>query len=152
MKNKSFYAGGLKFSCLRCSSCCRNDAGFVYLSEDDLKKLTSALNTNRKIFINTYCRWVSDMRGNEVLSLKEKSNYDCILWENSGCSVYSARPLQCVTFPFWDNILASEKNWEIASSGCPGINSGDTHTENDINETIKMREREPVIYKTVSMG
>ena len=149
MKKMSFYSGGLKFSCTRCSSCCRYDSGFVYLSENDLQKLISALNINRNTFIKTYCRWVSDMNGNEVLSLKEKSNNDCILWETSGCAVYSARPAQCISFPFWENILASKKNWELAASGCPGINSGKTYTEIAINEILEMRVSEPLIYRTV---
>ena len=149
MKKMSFYSGGLRFSCLRCSSCCRYDSGFVYLSEKDLQKLVSALNIDKNSFINKYCRWVSNINGNEVLSLKEKSNYDCIFWETDGCSVYSTRPLQCITFPFWENIVSSKENWKTAASGCPGINSGEVHTENAINEIIKTRVSEPVISRAV---
>ncbi|MCL2266646.1 MAG: YkgJ family cysteine cluster protein [Treponema sp.] len=148
MGNTRFYASGLKFSCKRCSTCCRYEAGFVYLSEKDLKNLTSLLNIERNDFIAAYCRWVSDVKGGEALSLKEKPNYDCIFWD-SGCTVYSARPLQCVTFPFWENVLASESSWKMAASGCSGINSGDIHTENAINEIIKMRTSEPLIYRNV---
>jgi len=149
MKKMSFYSGGLRFSCVRCSSCCRYDSGFVYLSENDIQKLTSMLNTDKNTFINKYCRWVSDINGNEVLSLKEKSNYDCILWEEKGCSVYGERPLQCVTFPFWENIMNSKESWKMAASGCPGINSGAVHTEDAINEIIKSRAAEPVISRAV---
>ena len=150
MKNTSFYACGLKFSCVRCSSCCRYDSGFVYLTEKDLLKLITVLNINRNTFLNTYCRWVSDWGGNEVLSLKEKSNYDCIFWETSGCTVYSSRPVQCITFPFWENIMASKENWETAASGCPGINTGKMYSEKAISDIIRLRTSAPIINRASS--
>jgi Fe-S-cluster containining protein len=146
MTNTPFYASGLKFSCTRCSSCCRYDAGFVFLSEQDLEKLALRLGMDRESFSKTYCRWVMNWQGTDVLSLKEKSNKDCIFWDN-GCSVYQARPLQCRAFPFWDSIVTSEQSWEIAASGCPGMNSGITHSGGEINEYIKLRIKEPVINK-----
>jgi len=146
MAKPHFYASGLKFSCKRCSSCCRYESGFVYLSEDDVEKLMSALNMDRKAFIAAYCRWVA-MNKNEVLSLKEKSNKDCVFWED-GCTVYDSRPFQCVSFPFWENIVASSQSWEMAASGCPGINTGELRAESVINEIVKSRKRAPVINRT----
>jgi len=146
MGNNIFYSSGLNFSCKRCSSCCRHESGFVYLSENDIIKLLSALKTDRKVFIASYCRWVYSYEGDEVLSLKEKFNKDCILWDN-GCTVYDSRPLQCVTFPFWENIVASKESWETAASGCPGMNSGELHTESAVKEKVKSRFRQPIITK-----
>ena len=143
---KSFYASGLKFSCKRCSACCRYDSGLVYLSENDLEKLTLELKMNRNSFISAFCRWVTDWKGDEVLSLREKSNKDCILWE-SGCTVYQARPIQCITFPFWESIMHSSQTWEIAASGCPGMNNGEMHSEKTINDTIKLRDSQPFVSK-----
>ncbi|MCL2214663.1 MAG: YkgJ family cysteine cluster protein [Treponema sp.] len=149
MDNVPFYASGLDFTCKRCSACCRFDSGFVYLSEKDLAGLVSALKMERSGFIKTYCKWVSDWNGNNVLSLKEKNNKDCILWED-GCIVYKARPLQCVTFPFWESIVASSKAWAMAASGCPGINTGELHTKNEIEANIKQRSSEPIISETLN--
>jgi len=97
-------------------------------------------------FIKAYCRWVKDWQGREVLSLKEKLNKDCIFWD-SLCTVYEARPLQCRTFPFWESIVASAKSWEIAASGCPGMNSGNLHSGEAILEYIKLRDAEPVLNR-----
>jgi Fe-S-cluster containining protein len=146
MTDAPFYASGLKFSCKRCSSCCRYEAGFVFLSEKDLEKLIRAQEMDRNSFLKTYCRWVTDWNGKKVLSLKEKSNKDCILWD-SGCTVYASRPLQCVSFPFWESIVSSQQAWEIAATGCPGMNSGALHKASEIGEYVKMRSDEPVIYK-----
>jgi Fe-S-cluster containining protein len=146
MTSVPFYTSGLKFSCKRCSSCCRYEAGFVFLSENDLKKLITKLNMNRNSFIGTYCRWVTEQNGKEVLSLKEKNNKDCILWD-SGCMVYTDRPTQCRTFPFWASIVATARSWEMAASGCPGMNTGKLHSEKAISGYIKMSAVEPKIER-----
>lgn len=99
---------------------------------------------DKNALITAFCRWV-DLQGDDALSLKEKSNKDCIFWKSSGCTVYNARPLQCITFPFWESIVNSLHGWKIAASGCPGINSGELHTRQDIDRYIKMRTDQPII-------
>jgi len=146
MTGAPFYAKGLNFSCKRCSACCRYEAGFVYLCEKDMERLAEHLEMDKSGFIKTYCRWVADTQGEEVLSLKEKYNFDCIFWK-SGCTVYQARPLQCRTFPFWESVVSSAGNWEMAASGCPGINSGELHTEKAIGEYLKLHAGQPIINK-----
>jgi len=146
MTEAPFYANGLRFSCRRCSACCRYDSGFVFLSEIDLEKLAAGQKMERGGFVKTYCRWVTDWQGKEVLSLKEKANKDCIFWD-SGCTVYERRPLQCRAFPFWGSITASEKTWEIAASGCPGMNQGELHTAGEVDGYIKIRVSEPIINR-----
>jgi len=138
MKKTPFYASGLKFSCKRCSACCRYEAGFVFLTEKDKDSLAAELKMDISSFISAYCRWVVDWKGELILSLREKSNKDCILWDN-GCTVYSARPVQCVAFPFWRSVLSSAEAWEIAASGCPGMNQGELYTQEEIEERIDLR-------------
>jgi len=149
MGDLPFYAAGLRFSCARCSSCCRHESGFVFLSENDLSRLAHEFKMEYTAFIQTWCRWVpfdGSGRGAERLSLREKSNFDCIFW-NAGCTVYHARPLQCRTFPFWDSIVCSPQAWEEAGRGCPGINSGDTHAREEIEQSLRMMEEELVIER-----
>jgi Fe-S-cluster containining protein len=118
----------------------------VFLSEKDLNKLASELKMDYNGFLSAYCRWVERDRGVGFLSLKEKSNYDCIFW-NSGCTVYQSRPLQCRTFPFWESILGSAKAWEAAAFSCPGINSGPLRSYEEIKRCLKAREEEPAINR-----
>jgi len=145
MTKAHFYTTGLNFSCKRCSSCCRYDQGFVFLSEKDLEKLTAGLDMDKAQFVKAYCRWVAGMQGTETLSLKEKSNKDCIFWETSGCSVYNVRPFQCSSFPFWPSILSSYESWKIAASACPGMNTGKLHTQEAIDKYL--RGKQPIITK-----
>jgi len=145
-----FYAQGLRFSCSRCSACCRYESGFVFLSEKDASLLVAALNMGYNTFTEAYCRWVPDENGDFQLSLKEKSNYDCIFWAREpveGCTVYDKRPLQCRSFPFWPSIVNSEKNWKIAARDCPGIGKGKLHSRDSVNEWLAAREKEPIISR-----
>jgi Fe-S-cluster containining protein len=148
MTTHPFYANGLQFSCKRCSSCCRLESGFVYLSENDLSRLANELKMEYTPFITTWCRWVSFDRESERLALKEKSNFDCIFW-NQQCTVYRARPLQCRTFPFWDNVVCSPSAWETAASGCPGLNNGERHTGEEIGEFLRMTGEEQIIERKI---
>ena len=58
-------------------------------------------------------------------SLTEKLNFECVFWSGAqGCTVYSARPKQCRTWPFWQRNVASGEHWRAAARGCPGIGQG----------------------------
>jgi len=141
-----FYDAGLQFSCTRCSSCCRKESGFVYLSENDLSRLANEFQMSYTDFIKAWCRWVPFNLDRERLSLREKTNFDCIFW-NEGCKVYQARPLQCRAFPFWDFVLDSVKAWEPAGKDCPGINSGKLHSKEEITGFLRLLEEEIIIER-----
>jgi Fe-S-cluster containining protein len=97
-------------------------------------------------FVEIYCRWIPAGGGEERLSLKEKSNYDCIFWKD-GCSIYNARPLQCRAFPFWQSILRSPEAWNMAKTGCPGMGRGALVTEDAINSWLERQKAEPLLMK-----
>jgi Fe-S-cluster containining protein len=151
MPKQPFYAGGLQFSCTRCSACCRYESGYVFLSDKDVDRLAAGQNMAKDAFIKTYCRWVAFGGGLEYLSLKEKTGYDCIFWQK-GCSVYTSRPLQCRNFPFWDSIMASPEAWNSAKSGCPGMGKGELHTMARIEACLEERLAEPVLTRTTKAG
>ncbi|MDR1506928.1 MAG: YkgJ family cysteine cluster protein [Treponema sp.] len=143
MKKAPFYARGLRFSCTRCSSCCRYEAGFVFLSRKDAEVLAKELKLEYTAFVKTFCRWVP-VPGGVQLSLKEKADFDCIFWEN-GCKVYGSRPLQCRSFPFWESIVLSETGWKDLD--CPGKDRGTLHSPDVIESYLGQRREEPVFRK-----
>jgi Fe-S-cluster containining protein len=122
MADKPFYQNGLKFFCKRCSFCCRAGPGFVFLSKTDALEISKKLGMVLEEFIQVYCRWI-DWDGGARLSLKEKTSFDCVFWKD-GCSIYEARPVQCRTYPFWEEMLDSREVWECATEKCPGAGSG----------------------------
>ena len=138
------YDEGLRFTCCRCSNCCRLEPGFVYVSRSDLTKLCRRFNLSEQAFISTYCRWAPYYGGDEVLCLKETTTYDCILWKD-GCIAYDARPVQCVTYPFWTWLLQDTEAWETCAHGCPGMNTGRLWTRDEIERQERAyRENEPL--------
>jgi Fe-S-cluster containining protein len=118
----------------------------VFLSEQDLSRLAAEYQMEYTVFIQMWCRWVAFDQNSERLSLKEKSNYDCIFWKD-GCTVYQARPLQCRSFPFWDSLVCSSHAWQRAGNECPGIGAGTLHSGNTIAALLRQREAEPPIER-----
>ena len=146
-----FYVHGLRFSCTRCSVCCRFDSGFVFLSEKDVSMLCVALKLDKLDLLEKYCRWVPGETGENVLSLKEKNNLDCVFWssEQDGCSVYKTRPLQCRAFPFWPSVIRDENSWELTAGDCPGMNNGTLHSSESIKNWLAIRKKEPIISMSI---
>jgi uncharacterized protein len=141
MSSEVFYKAGLRFECTRCSRCCRHTPGYVFLSSLDLDVLAAALGRDRQDVLREYCRRVPLGLARRI-SLKEKANFDCILWENGGCSVYKARPLQCRSFPFWSGCVSSPEEWENHGRQCPGIGQGALHSKQEIEKWLQQRLKE----------
>ena len=139
----SFYRDGLNFECQQCSSCCRHETGHVYLSTLEIDSIISFLKIERSEFIQKYCKRVNAFNSLRI-SLIEKSNFDCIFWnkEIKGCKIYSVRPTQCRTYPFWPSILQSKNIWDECAKGCPGINKGKIRDYDEIVKKKKEYERD----------
>jgi Fe-S-cluster containining protein len=144
--NAPFYAGGLRFSCQRCSRCCRLEPGFVFLSERDMDTFCGGLGMTKSGFEKKYCREVP-INGNLRLSLTEKPDFDCVFWEAAGCTAYSCRPLQCRSYPFWHSALMSRRSWDALKASCPGIGKGELHSREEIELWLRRREEELLINR-----
>jgi hypothetical protein len=141
----TFYDQGLKFECTQCHACCRHDPGYVFLSRQDLNTLAAGVGMEPRAFVEKYCRWV-DLGQGLVLSLKEKKNFDCIFWDG-GCTVYTHRPVQCRTYPFWEGPMASVEKWKWEGRFCPGINQGKLRDKTEIEEALAKRRENPVLHQ-----
>lgn len=137
---------GLSFQCQGCNYCCSVEPGFVFLSQDDLDRLSDHFSLSQEVFIEKYCRKVDIGIGYRI-SLLEKDNYDCIFLTKKGCSCYEARPLQCKTYPFWPSIVESKESWETEGQSCPGIGKGEKKiTKAKIEKNLEaMKEFKPII-------
>ncbi len=144
MLRDSFYADGLRFSCTRCSLCCRFDTGYVFLSRHDLYRLADHFACSEQEIRNRYCRHVETGLAPRV-SLREQANFDCVFWIDGECSVYEARPLQCRSYPFWPPTLSSRANWNAERRYCPGINSGPLRPAEYISALLAQRRNEPFL-------
>jgi uncharacterized protein len=139
-----FYAAGLRFSCARCSYCCRGEPGFIFLSHGDLRRLLRRLSLDFKTFFRQYCTLVDTGVG-MALSLRdvERENHvhDCVFWGSEGCAIYEDRPVQCSTYPFWSSIMVSKASWLGEARSCPGIGSGELRSRDYIEERLLARRK-----------
>jgi hypothetical protein len=78
----------------------------------------------------------SDDAGRPLSSLTETAEGSCVFFAEGKCSVYSARPAQCRTFPFWLKNLRSEEAWNRAAQKCPGIGAGPLRSRDEILRTV----------------
>lgn len=135
-----WYADGLRFTCTQCGNCCGGAPGYVWVNRDDIIRIADYLKITPEEMTEQHCRKVSGR-----WSLNEGpgpgSAYDCVFLREEKvakrtptgervtlgrryCSVYPVRPLQCRTWPFWRENLATPATWDHASQRCHGMNHG----------------------------
>ena len=115
--SEPWYKNGLRFACTECGKCCTGEPGYVWVSQPEMEKMAEFLGLSLKEFIQTYTRQIG-----EEYSLKEQPRAcDCIFLRDGKCSVYSARPKQCSSFPFWPENVESKEAWEKCKERCEGI-------------------------------
>ncbi len=122
-----WWNGGIAFSCTGCGKCCSGPPGVVWLDEETEEQIAEFLSLDLDTFRRRYTRRVDGR-----ISLREETRwtteprleqvYDCIfLKEGKFCSVYPVRPIQCRTYPFWTDVMKSERSWKQESLRCEGI-------------------------------
>ena len=123
MGKDKWYASGLKFECTQCGNCCSGPPGYVWTTKEEIKAIAE--------FIGQRDGWLGKEHLRRVglrYSLTEKPGGDCVFLRRSGgkatCSIYPVRPLQCRTWPFWNNVVRNPSTWAETAETCPGMNNG----------------------------
>lgn len=126
-----WYRDGLRFTCTQCGDCCSGNPGYVWVNNEEIAALAQLLGQEVEAFEQTYVRRVGARK-----SLKEREGGDCILLDGQrrACTVYSARPRQCRTWPFWDSNLKTPADWKQTCEVCPGSGKGQLHQIEQIEE------------------
>lgn len=131
MDRSYFFDNGIRFECTRCGHCCTGEPGHVWVNDEEINRLAKHLGLSRRSFLLRHTRRVRKRR-----SLKEYSDGRCIFYEDERCTVYSARPTQCRTYPFWLENLRSKQAWKETKKECPGIGKGRRHSKDEIIRKI----------------
>lgn len=116
-----WYKEGLKFGCTQCGKCCTGRPGYTWVTVDEIVEIAKFLNMEIEKFAESYLRLVDGA----FALLEYTPSYDCCFLKENRCSIYSVRPKQCRTFPWWQHNLESKEAWEHAASYCEGINKED---------------------------
>ena len=130
MSDKPWYKEGLRFKCTACGNCCTGAPGYVWVNAQEISELTSLVGeTDVETFESKYVRKIGIRK-----SLREFPNGDCVFFDSDTrkCTVYSARPRQCRTWPFWDSNLRSEETWRQTCESCPGSGKGKLYSLEEI--------------------
>jgi Fe-S-cluster containining protein len=117
--NDPWFKEGLNFKCTECGKCCTGAPGFVWVTEEETKNISTYLNLSHEDFLEKYTFLV----GNRRTLKDDPETYDCIFLKEKKCSIYSLRPKQCRTYPWWPSYLQSEEAWKRGALDCEGINS-----------------------------
>jgi Fe-S-cluster containining protein len=116
-----FEQQSLQFSCTRCGRCCTGGAGYhVYMTRHEADAICTHMGLTWKWFRHHYLRRIDDA------GLVAADNAGaCVFLDTEGkCGIYSVRPLQCRTYPFWPEVVNSEAAWRREARRCEGINHG----------------------------
>jgi uncharacterized protein len=132
--SEPWYQDGLRFSCTRCGHCCSGEPGFVWVTDEELTAIAAQLGDSLEEVRSLYTRWTARGR-----TLREKVNGDCVFYEHGrGCTIYTVRPPQCRTWPFWDSNVATPEAWQRTCSICPGSGQGELIPVEEITKRLKV--------------
>lgn len=138
-KNSTWYSEGIRFECQGSGQCCTShgEYGFVYFTYKDRTKAAKLLNITVDEFTKKYCS-----KTDGIFHLIERSdNPDCIFLKDKRCSIYSARPTQCRTWPFWPEHMSAKRWAKDIASFCPGVGKGQIVPLLEIENIIKEQEQ-----------
>ncbi len=134
MSEEVWFAGGLQFTCTRCGHCCTGDPGYVWVNAEEIAAIAAfrGVTVEEATGLYTY----KTRRGR---SLRDNEDGDCVFYvQGEGCSVYSVRPRQCRTWPFWHSNVVSEEAWQATCAVCPGSGTGALVSVEEILERVKV--------------
>ncbi|PIE54740.1 MAG: zinc/iron-chelating domain-containing protein [Dethiosulfovibrio peptidovorans] len=129
---------GLRFSCLGCGRCCRGEPGAIFFSSEEETGIAASLNLSIEDFRRLYvtARWSSP-------SIGEHPDGRCLFYDSDSdrCRIYTSRPLQCRTWPFWPENLSSPDRWAQTARRCPGMDQGEHHPAEQVEALLRRHLR-----------
>ena len=101
-----------------CTNCCTQN-GHVYLTEEDIERISAYLGLEREVFEKRYV-----YRTQHHVRLTVPRADSCHFLVEGGCSIHEVKPLQCRVFPSWPENVASRSAWKGLRRYCPGMGVG----------------------------
>jgi len=107
-------------ACENCEgACCTGESGYMWVKYPEIQEMAAFLELTVEEFATMYLKKVK--RRYSLIEKKiDEENFACIFFNEKlkQCSIYSVRPIQCKTFPFWEIF---KNNTEEVKQECPGI-------------------------------
>lgn len=138
MSPKPWYNKGLRFECTRCGACCQTHGEYshLYMEEVEIEAMARHLGLTPADFRARYCTeedgWTVLQPGHQVCPF---------LGEGNRCQVYPVRPMQCRTWPFWEDNLKTPAAWKDGvESICPGAGEGPLYPAEEVERIARQNE------------
>ena len=162
------------FSCTECGKCCTG-SGYVYCNRSEIEAMATMLyGSSSEEHVQDCVREYCDEQAMERKGLNtsdpewfilrnEYGTNHCVFLDTATqhCKIYGTRPMQCMTYPFWPELVFSQHEWKLeAEFVCEGIYipeedaSQDTlyHQKNKNNESKLGEEEENCEWVPVEQG
>ena len=136
---RRWYAEGLRFSCTRCGHCCRRP-GWIVVRPAEAERIARRLGEAAALRLADVLWTWDDSEEAWVIDVPPQGA--CPLLGPTGCTVHDIKPIQCATYPFWPEILASAESWAEEARECEGMGVGErVYSERSLRTILLERAR-----------
>ena len=104
-------------------------------AEKEFRRIAEYLELPFETFLERYTEEIDGK-----VSLVSPNEGPCVFYDK-GCSIYPVRPSQCASYPFWQDILKSQRRWELEAETCGGMNRGKKWTRKEIEGQVESRAK-----------
>ena len=142
VKNKTpWYVGGLHFECMQCGRCCSGPGeGYIWVTKPEIELIADFLKETTGQLRNKFLKRV----GLRTTIIEQPPTKDCIFLQEIDCQkrciIYSVRPSQCRSWPFWSSNLKSPDTWNKAAQKCSGINQSRFYSFTEVEKIRKEKK------------
>jgi len=132
-----WYSAGLYFECQQCGRCCSGPGeGYIWVTKPEIQIIADFLKMTPEQVRSKFLRRV----GLRTTIIEHPHTRDCMFLNGQKkCTIYSVRPTQCRSWPFWPTNLNSPDSWNKAGERCPGINRGRRYSLEEIGKIKKIK-------------
>jgi len=125
----------LRFSCTGCGDCCHGnpESHYVAASGAEIERIRRHLGIGQNWLRRRYLERIGPQEFGIRILPEGKCSF---LGADGKCSIYSLRPLQCRTYPFWPEIVMHAKDWQREAKKCEGINRGNVVPVDKIKQAL----------------
>lgn len=109
---------------------------YVYVNNEERKKIAAFLGITLVWLKRRYL--ISLPEEGWVVAIKDDET--CLfLDEQKRCTIYSVRPEQCVTYPYWPEVVLRQRDWIREGKRCEGLGQGKVVSKKMVETMLEMQ-------------
>ena len=108
-------------ACASCGGhCCTGESGYIWVKYQEIEAISKFLELSIEDFATIHLKKIKHRYSLIERKRDEQDDYACIFFDDNkqSCSIYPVRPLQCRTFPFWEQF---KSDTETVKKECLGV-------------------------------